>query len=210
MSWDYIKDLFIFELSTLANKADGLGVTKRSILKIAAGMYDSPGIVSPVLVSMKVLFQELSLNKVEWDEELKNDEKKWWVSWVEDLKGVGQISVARCVYRASHDQTNCFSVTLLTSKTRVAPLKTQMIPRPELMSGRVLAKLMETVQHALKEEDGIKGSCQWLDRKTALWWINNRGEWKQFVHQRVNEILRMLRKEDWAHCTGEENPANIA
>ena len=75
LSWDYIKDLFIFELSTLAKKAEGLGVTKKSILKIAAGMYDSLGIVSPILVSVKVLFQELWLNKVEWDEESKNDEK---------------------------------------------------------------------------------------------------------------------------------------
>ena len=89
-----------------------------------------------------------------------------------------------------------FSVTLLTSKTRVAPLKTQTIPRLELMSGRVLAK---TVHHALEGEVEIKGSRQWLDSKTALWWINNRGEWKQFVRQRVNEILRMTRKEDWAH-----------
>ena len=38
-------------------------------------MYDSLGIVSPILVSVKVLFQELWLNKVEWDEESKNDEK---------------------------------------------------------------------------------------------------------------------------------------
>lgn len=71
-------------------------------------MYDPLGIISPVLVSVKVLFQELCSNKVEWDEELKNDDKKRWVSWVEDLKGVGEISVARCVYRAPHDQTNCF------------------------------------------------------------------------------------------------------
>ncbi|XP_015767737.1 PREDICTED: uncharacterized protein LOC107346459 [Acropora digitifera] len=235
LSWDNIKDLFIFELSTLAKKADGLAVTKRSILKIAAGMYDPLGIISPVLVSVKVLFQELCSNKVEWDEELKNDDKKRWVSWIEDLKGVGEISVARCVYRAPHDQTNCFlhgfadasqkaycavvyfvcemygafSVTLLTSKTRVAPLKTQTIPRLELMSGRVLAKLMETVHRALEGEVEIKGTRQWLDSKTALWWINNRGEWKQFVRQRVNEILRMTRKEDWAHCPGEENPADI-
>ena len=61
-------------------------------------MYDPLGIVSPVLVSVKVLFRELCSNKVEWDEELKNDDKKRWVSWVEDLKGVGEISVARCVY----------------------------------------------------------------------------------------------------------------
>ena len=143
--------------------------------------------------------------------------------------------MARCVYRDPQDQINrylhgfadasrqayctvdyfkceeygAFSVTLLTSKTRVALLKTQTIPRLELMSGRVLAKLMETVQNALKEEVEIMGSCQWLDSKTALWWINNKGEWKQFVRQRVNEILRMKRKEDWAHRPGEQNAADI-
>ena len=68
---------------------------------------------------------------------------------------------------------------------------------------------METVQNALKEEVEIKGSRMWLDSKTALWWINNRGEWKQFVRQRVNEILRITRKEDWAHCLGELNPADV-
>lgn len=62
-----------------------------------------------------------------------------------------------------YEACGIFSITLLTSKTRDAPLKTQTIPRLELMSGRVLAKLMETVQNALKEEVEIKGSRQWLD-----------------------------------------------
>lgn len=235
LSWNCNEDLFNFELFALAKKADGLAITKRSILKIAAGMYDPLGIISPILVSVKVLFQELCSNKVEWDEELKDEEKKRWVSWIDDLKGVNEISVPRCVYRVPQGQINCslhgfadaskkaycavvyfvceaygaFTVTLLTSKTRVAPLKTQTIPRLELMSGRVLAKLMETVQNALKKEVEIKGSRMWLDSKTALWWINNRGEWKQFVRQRVNEILRITRKEDWAHCPGEQNPADV-
>ena len=74
-SWDCNKDSFIFELSALAKKADRLVVTKRSILKIAADMYDPLGIVSPVLVGVKVLFQELCSSKVEWDEELKNEGK---------------------------------------------------------------------------------------------------------------------------------------
>ena len=143
--------------------------------------------------------------------------------------------MARCVYRVPQDQINCylhefadtsrkaycamiyfvceafgtFSITLLTSKTRVAPLTMQMIPRLELTSGRVLATLMETVQNALKEEVEIMGSRQWLDSKTAFLWINSKGEWKEFVHQRGNEILRMMRKEDWAVCPGEKNPADI-
>lgn len=100
-------------------------------------------------------------------------------------------------------------VTLLTSKTRVAPLKKLTIPRLELMSGRVLARLMDTVKNVLFEEVHITGTRQWLDSKTALWWINNKGEWKQFVRQRINEILRLTRKEDWAHCPGEQNPADV-
>ena len=44
---------------------------------------------------------------------------------------------------------------------------------------------------------------------TALYWIMNKGEWKQFVHHRVNEILRLTNKEEWGHCSGVENPADI-
>ena len=39
-------------------------------------------------------------------------------------------------------------VRLLTSRSRVAPLKTLTIPRLELMSARILAQLMDTVKKA--------------------------------------------------------------
>ena len=37
----------------------------------------------------------------------------------------------------------------------------------------------------------------------------NKGEWKQFVRHRENEILRLTNKEDWGHCPGVENLADI-
>ena len=77
------------------------------------------------------------------------------------------------------------------------------------MSGRILAQLMDTVRNALKESVEIVESRLWLDSKTALCWINNQGEWKQFVRHRVNEILRLSRKNEWGHCPGKENPADI-
>ena len=49
----------------------------------------------------------------------------------------------------------------------------------------------------------------WLDSKTALSWIQNKGEWKQFVRHRVNEILKLTAKEDWAYCSTDENPADL-
>ena len=41
---------------------------------------------------------------------------------------------------------------LLTSRSRVAPLKELTIPRLELMSARILAQLMSTVKNALEEQ----------------------------------------------------------
>ena len=78
---------------------------------------------------------------------------------------------------------------LTTSKTRVAPIKPKSIPRLELMAGRILAALMDTVQKAINLE--IHSTHLWLDSYTALCWIANRQEWKQFVKARVNEILSL-------------------
>jgi hypothetical protein len=69
--------------------------------------------------------------------------------------------------------------------------------------------LISGVKHALGSEVEIIETYFWLDSKTALCWIYNRGEWKKFVRQRVNEILNLSRKEDWDHCLGEDNPADV-
>jgi hypothetical protein len=127
------------------------------------------------------------------------------------LHGFADASVkAYCavVYFVS-ELCGAYNIELLTSKTRVAPNKNHTIPRLELMSGRILAQLMSSVKHVLGSEVEIIETYFWLDSKTALCWIYNRGEWKQFVRHRVNEILNLSRKEDWNHCPGEYNPADV-
>ena len=44
---------------------------------------------------------------------------------------------------------------------------------------------------------------------TVLYWIQNQGEWKQFVRHRVNEILQLSDESDWGHCSSGDNPADI-
>ena len=83
-----------------------------------------------------------------------------------------------------------YHIELLISKTRIAPMKALTIPKLELMSVRILIKVMDSVRTALKQYVEFIKTRYWLDSKTALCWINNRGEWKQFVRHRVNEILR--------------------
>jgi hypothetical protein len=77
------------------------------------------------------------------------------------------------------------------------------------MSGLILARLMDTVRSPLSVDVEMSNTYYWLDSKTALCWINNQGEWKQFGRHRVNEILRLSKKEEWGHCPGLENPADL-
>ena len=104
---------------------------------------------------------------------------------------------------------NGVHTTLLCSKTRVAPLKALTIPRLELLSARILSVLVDTVRDALSSQLKIDCVRYWVDSKTALYWIFNYGEWKQWVQFRVREILRLSKKEEWGHVRGKENPADL-
>lgn len=97
----------------------------------------------------------------------------------------------------------------MTSKTRVAPLSKQRTARLELMAGRIKAPLKEAVERSLKSRITINSAHLWLDSITALNWIKGEKEWSQFVQNRVNEILRLTTNEQWNHCPGIENPADL-
>ena len=128
-----------------------------------------------------------------------------------ELHGFGDASEkAYCavVYFVCRTSTGVY-VQLLTAKTRVAPLKALTIPRLELMSALMLAKLVDSVKKALASQVENLEARYWLDSITALYWIQNNGEWKQFVRHRVNQILALTNKGDWNHCPGLENPADL-
>ena len=44
---------------------------------------------------------------------------------------------------------------------------------------------------------------------TALAWISNYRHWKQFVRNCVNEIRKLTCIENWHHCPGELNLADL-
>ena len=78
-----------------------------------------------------------------------------------------------------------------------------------LRDQKILAQLMDSVMKAMEHDIKFSGLKYWLDSKTALCWIENRGEWKQFVRHRVGEILKLTNKNDWGYCPSAENPADL-
>eukprot|EP00794_Sanderia_malayensis_P003850 gene3850-biopygen3279 len=192
--------------------------------------------VTELETERKVLFQDLCKEKLGWDDEIPQQSYLRWVAWPEDLQEIGTITVPRCVLtrdngkvlsRQLHgfgdaskaaycamvylvEQTTEGSfITLLSAKTRVAPLKQLTIPWLELRSARILTNLMSTVITAIGSQVEVDQIYYWLDSKTTLYWIFNGGEWKQFVQHRVNEILSLSKKESWSHVAGIDNPADL-
>ena len=112
---------------------------------------------------------------------------------------------AAVVYIRSTYSDGQVDVRLVASKSRVAPIKKQTIPRLELLGALILARLV----NKLKSLDIESPAVLWTDSMTTLCWIKNERVWKQYVGQRVEEIRRLIPKDSWRHCPGEVNPADL-
>ncbi|XP_078374406.1 uncharacterized protein LOC144657946 [Oculina patagonica] len=233
VNWNTKGDEFLFNFTELIKLANTLSVTKRSLLKISAKIFDPLGFLSPYVIRLKVMFQELCAEKIDWDQELHGNWLSKWNLFLSELESLNKIRIPRYYFianakpnsielhgfsdaskqayaavvylRSSYDDGRV-AVRLLCSKTRVAPVKQQSIPRLELLGACILARLMNTVQDSLPEE--IR-KFYWTDSKTTLCWITNEKPWKQYVNHRVAEIRRLTSKEEWRHCPGSLNPADL-
>ncbi|GFY15852.1 uncharacterized protein TNCV_1284971 [Trichonephila clavipes] len=100
-------------------------------------------------------------------------------------------------------------VNLITSKTRVAPLKAVTLPRLELLGALVAARLSSRVQEIIRKKRECK-VFHWTDSKIVLFWIKGSSKrWKQFVANRVQEISKLTDPDSWFHCSGQDNPSDF-
>ena len=73
MNWNTVTDEIFFDFSELSAYASSLPLSKRSVLKITAKIFDPMGFLTPLTVEMKILFQELCIEKTNWDDELQGN-----------------------------------------------------------------------------------------------------------------------------------------
>ena len=238
VNWDNDSDQLYVNLCSVVELAHALPPTKRSVLKIAAKIYDPFGCLSLFTVNMKMLFQDLCVEKVSWDDELQGAFREKYNQFINELGAMDCARVRRCffekgkqvknveihgfsdasekahagvVYLKIHYESGETDVKFVTSKAKVNPIKKQSIPRLELAGACLLAKLVETVRNIVTEELGpkVSNTFYWVDSVSVLCWIQNNKPWTQYVRRRVNDILTVSRREQWYFCPGSQNPADL-
>ena len=97
-------------------------------------------------------------------------------------------------YLRSMHQNRKIEVSLVASKTRVAPIKRQSIPRLELLGATIFARLVNSLQRAPSPLSITLECFYWTDSYTVLCWVRNNKSRKPYVQHRVNKQLGVLKR----------------
>ncbi|XP_037518120.1 uncharacterized protein LOC119394892 [Rhipicephalus sanguineus] len=85
MTWNMETDSLTYSSQNILSFLEKAQDTKRFLLQTVSRVYDPLGLVAPFVVRGKMLFQQLWVRKVDWDEELPDDIARQWMSWRSDL-----------------------------------------------------------------------------------------------------------------------------
>jgi hypothetical protein len=210
VSWDTVRDTLFIDYRDVTDKAQEGSTTKRKLLQATSRFYDPLGLLSPVLITGKLIFQDSWSRGVEWDELLPDDLGTRWRTWVTLLPHLLDIHIPRWTGTTRKDnyQIHVFCdasesygavlyirsthgtetwVRIVCSKNRLAPLKKVTLPRLQLIAALVGARLL---YYFFKETgNNTTEATMWSDSTVALDLIrNDPNRWKTFVANRVTEI----------------------
>ena len=119
-----------------------------------------------------------------------------------------QVALAAVVYLRTVYVDTLVSTSMVIAKSRVAPVKTQTIPKLELCSAVLLSKLLATVKEQL--DINFKNIHAWSDSTIALGWINSSPHrLKTYVANRVVAITEKNPTCYWRHVASTDNPASL-
>ncbi|GFW23465.1 uncharacterized protein TNCV_3805621 [Trichonephila clavipes] len=173
VSWKPNLDCFLIKVKVCLDSS----YTKRDVLSTIAKIFDPVGLMAPVISKAKIFLQRLWRSKLEWNDLLPAEEYREWQQFLVSLQNINNIEIPRrilvafpevieirgfadasewcygaAVFCKSNNLKSETLVRLITSKSRVAPIKSLTIPRLELCAAVLLAKLVKRVVAALQLE----------------------------------------------------------
>ncbi|XP_044313278.1 uncharacterized protein LOC123037280 [Drosophila rhopaloa] len=171
--WHPGKDILTYNVG-LAKNPD---CTKRQVLSDVSRIFDPLGLLEPIVIQFKILFQKLWLLNMDWDDPLPTKLADNWLKWRADLDNLQTFqpprfvandpdnielhgfsdastkAYAAVVYSRVTNDDGSISVSIVAAKTRVAPLKQQSLPRVELCAALLLSQLIRSITSALRHKN---------------------------------------------------------
>lgn len=235
MVWMPSSDQFKLKISNCDHQScDRL--TKRELVSRISQVYDPGNMFGPVILKGKILIQDLwKIKDLDWDDQVSTDIINQWKEYHSNVMDLSTQSIPRwigadnnckmqwhiftdaseaaigaAVFLRTVNPDGTIVSRLMTSKSKVAPIKKSTIPRLELMAAHLGSKLAAYVIRA----------CQlanievffWSDSTIVIHWLNkDPALLKQYVCNRVSSILGTTAtlKGKWQHISGTENPADL-
>ena len=192
--------------------------TKRAVCSAIAKTYDVMGWYAPAVLPAKLLLKDLWRLELSWDDELPDHFQQKWKAWAVEFhllsshtlpmyvglleqkvryftlqgfcdassKAYGGVVYLRIVH---HDCS--VQVFLVTTKSRVAPIKAQTIPHLELCGALLLTNLLKQVGADLAVPS--ESVYAWTDSAVVVGWLRISSIWlKTFVLHRVVDITNQF------------------
>ncbi|XP_037826677.1 uncharacterized protein LOC119614634 [Lucilia sericata] len=228
--WNAHSDEFYFD----AKQFDKISAyTKREVLSRIAKLFDPAGWLAPCIVLAKILMQKIWIDGTDWDEHLLPDTLGQWKSFEDSYLSINSIRIPRWIGYVPNSEVqfhgfcdasekayaaalyiristnSSVQTSLISSKTKVAPIKTLSIPRLELCGALLLAEMIEILIPSLDVEN-YTISC-WTDSIIVISWLAKPPcNWLTFVANRVSKISQIVPFSKWNHIVSKENPADLA
>ncbi|XP_055306802.1 uncharacterized protein LOC129571056 [Sitodiplosis mosellana] len=171
--------------------------------------------------------------QLRWDDEVPEKIKSEWLQYRSDLPLLSNFRVKRwlksnskskiqihafcdacddayggTIYTRVIDEEGCIHTSLLSSKSRVAPLDKLTTPRLELLAAVTISEHLEAVIEACEFQDA--DITLWSDSMIVLHWLAKQpDELKAFVSNRVKLIQDRTKHYRWKHVISSDNPADL-
>ncbi|KAK0402214.1 hypothetical protein QR680_016207 [Steinernema hermaphroditum] len=236
LQWSTSTDKIVLEC---AMELDDI-ITKRSVLKTHAKVFDPLGFLTPLTVKSKLFIQGLWPKNYGWDEQLSTDDRAVWKKVINAISGFRReiprgicaiadkatlitfsdasgMAQAACAYlKCSDGPTH-----LIMSRSKViGKFKEGTMPKLELDSFMIAIRMAKTICDESKLKCDIKRIVMFSDSKIALSWIKAEEAPHRagaMVTRRWTEIRRIsdLWENEGILCeigyvNSEDNPADIA
>jgi hypothetical protein len=230
--WDVATDRFMLQFDDISTPVT---VTCRHMLSVISTIFYPLGIVSPLVIQGRMLLQDTVRLKLQWDVQVPEEIANAWLTWLQSLKTLNEVSVERCMkpwaslecvselhhfsdasergfgsctYLQSISQAGDVYVSLVLSKAKVSPMKKVTIPHLELEAALLSVKADVMLRSQL--DLVLLDSVFWVDSQIVLAYINSPSRrFRTFVANRVAAIQTHTEPSQWRYIRSSDNPADL-